>query len=141
MRVLFPGSFDPFTDGHANIVDRALRLFDELVVAVGENSDKTYMFSAEERVRKIAERYADEPRVTVIGFNGMTVDCCRCNGCTAIVRGIRNAKDWEYEATVAAVNQRLAPEIETILLPADSHLRDVSSTLEREKIMHGFRDR
>lgn len=136
MLALFPGSFDPFTDGHDNVVQRALRLFDAVVVAVGENSDKHYMFSSEDRVRRIAERYVSEPRVRVVCYSDMTVDCCRRNGCGAIVRGVRNAQDWEYEATVAAVNQRLAPDIETVLLPADSHLRDVSSTLEREKLMH-----
>lgn len=136
MLVLFPGSFDPFTDGHANIVKRALQLFDGVVVAVGENSDKRYLFSSEERVQKIAERYADEPRVRVVCYSDMTVDCCRRCGCGAIVRGVRNAQDWEYEATVAAVNQRLAPDIETVLLPADADLRDISSTLEREKLLH-----
>lgn len=136
MLVLFPGSFDPFTDGHANIVKRALRLFDGVVVAVGENSDKRYLFSSEERVQKIAERYADEPRVRVVCYSDMTVDCCRRSGCGAIVRGVRNAQDWEYESTVAAVNQRLASDIETVLLPADTDLRDISSTLEREKLLH-----
>ena len=137
MLVFFPGSFDPFTDGHDNIVRRALRLFDGVVVAVGENSDKKYLFSAEERVRQIAERYADEPRVSVVQYSDMTVDCCRRCGCGAIVRGVRNERDWDYEATVAAVNQRLAPDIETVLLPADADLRDISSTLEREKLLHG----
>lgn len=136
MFVLFPGSFDPFTDGHDNIVRRALRLFDKVVVAVGENSDKHYLFPSEERVRQIAARYADEPRVSVVRYDDMTVDCCRRNGCQAILRGVRNARDWEYEATVAAVNQRMAPDIETLLMPADGDLRDVSSTLEREKLLH-----
>lgn len=138
MLVLFPGSFDPFTDGHDNIVRRALRLFDAVVVAVGENSDKQCLFSPEERVALVKQRYAAEPRVSVVCYSDLTVDCCHRCGCSAIVRGVRNATDWEYEATVAAVNQQLAPDIETLLLPADAELRNVSSTLERERLLHGL---
>ncbi|KWW30073.1 MAG: pantetheine-phosphate adenylyltransferase [bacterium P3] len=136
MKVLFPGSFDPFTEGHSNIVCRALRLFDSVVVAVGENSDKDCLFPASEREEQISRRYAGEPRVSVVRYSDMTVDCCRRNGCGAIVRGVRNARDLEYEQTVAAVNHRLAPEIDTLLFPADPALRDVSSTLERERLLH-----
>ena len=85
MRVLFPGSFDPFTEGHDNVVRRALRLFDGVVVAVGENSDKRYLLTAEERVGQIAARYVEEPRVEVVQYSDMTVDCCRRCGCGAIV--------------------------------------------------------
>lgn len=133
---LFPGSFDPFTEGHDNIVCRALRLFDGVVVAVGVNSDKHYYFPIDERVRAIQQRYADNPRVSVVSFNDMTVDCCRRCGCSVIVRGVRNAADWDYEQTVAAVNHSLAPDIETIILPADDKLRDISSTLRREQLLH-----
>lgn len=136
MIALFPGSFDPFTSGHDDIVRRSLHLFDEVVVAVGVNSDKHYMFSADERVASIRQRYSDEPRVRVVQFSDMTVDCCRREGAGVIVRGVRNAKDMAYEQTVAAVNFRLAPEIETVMLLADPALVDVSSTLEREKLTH-----
>lgn len=136
MNALFPGSFDPFTDGHANIVQRALLLFDTVVIAVGMNSDKHYLFPHEERVHQIAIRYATEVRVRVVGYSDMTVDCCTRNDCAVIIRGVRNAQDWEYESMVAAVNQKLDPNIETILLPAAAALRDVSSTLEREKLLH-----
>lgn len=136
MIALFPGSFDPFTQGHANLVARVLNLFDAVVVAVGVNSDKNYMFSAQQRVEAIRQRYKEDSRVRVVAFSDMTVDCCRREGAGVIVRGVRNAQDMQYEQTVAAVNHRLAPEIETVLLLADPELVDVSSTLEREKLMH-----
>lgn len=137
MTVLFPGSFDPFTDGHHRIVSRALALFGNVVVAVGVNSDKSYMFSVEQRVEAIRQRFSDEPRVSVVHFSGMTVDCCREVGAFCIVRGVRDAKDWAYEKTVAEVNYQLAPDIETVLLIAEPGLEDVSSTLERERLSHG----
>lgn len=133
---LFPGSFDPFTVGHEALVRRALRLFDVVVVAVGVNSDKHYMFSLEERVRRIEELFAGNAAVRVCHFADMTVDCCRRNGAQFIVRGIRNDADFEYEKTVAAVNHSLAPEIETVLLMAEPGMEEVSSTIERERILH-----
>ena len=133
---IFPGSFDPFPQGHAILVARVLNLFDAVVVAVGVNSDKNYMFSAQQRVEAIQQRYKEDSRVRVVAFSDMTVDCCRREGAGVIVRGVRNAQDMQYEQTVAAGNHRLAPEIETVLLLADPELVDVSSTLEREKLMH-----
>lgn len=136
VRVLFPGSFDPFTEGHDNIVRRALALFDGVVVAVGVNSDKHYLLPVAERVQRIRQRYAGESRIQVVDYDGMTVDCCRRQGCSAIVRGVRNAADLEYEQMVAAVNKSQAPDIDTLLFPAEERLRDVSSTLERELMTH-----
>lgn len=133
---LFPGSFDPFTVGHEALVRRALRLFDGVVIAVGVNSDKHYMFSQEERVRRIRELFAGNEAVRVCHFADMTIDCCRRNGARFIVRGIRNAADFEYEKTVAAVNHRLAPDIETVLLMAEPGMEEVSSTIERERLLH-----
>lgn len=133
---LFPGSFDPFTSGHEVIVRRALALFDKVYVAVGVNSDKHYMFSLEERIEKIRSRFADEGRVEAVAFSGMTVDLCHRLGAQFIVRGIRNAQDLEYEQTVAAVNQKLDPTIDTVILLADLEHKDISSTLERERLTH-----
>jgi pantetheine-phosphate adenylyltransferase len=133
---LFPGSFDPFTSGHEVIVRRALALFDKVYVAVGVNSDKHYMFSPEERIEKIRSRFADEGRVEAVAFCGMTVDLCHRLGAQFIVRGIRNAQDLEYEQTVAAVNQKLDPTIDTVILLADLEHKDISSTLERERLTH-----
>jgi pantetheine-phosphate adenylyltransferase len=133
---LFPGSFDPFTSGHEVIVRRALALFDKVYVAVGVNSDKHYMFSPEERIEKIRSRFTDEGRVEAVAFSGMTVDLCHRLGAQFIVRGIRNAQDLEYEQTVAAVNQKLDPTIDTVILLADLEHKDISSTLERERLTH-----
>lgn len=133
---LFPGSFDPITRGHEAIVRRALSLFDKIIVATGVNSDKQYMFSTQERVEKIEEMFADEPRVQSGAFSGMTIDYCHEIGAGFIIRGVRDAKDLEYEQTIAAVNQKLDPTIDTIILLADLEHRDISSTLEREKLIH-----
>ncbi|MBR1850944.1 MAG: pantetheine-phosphate adenylyltransferase [Bacteroidales bacterium] len=136
---IFPGSFDPITPGHEAIARRAMRLFDSVVIAVGVNSDKHYMFSPEERVAKIKALFANEPSVEVIAYSGMTIDLCHQLGAQCIVRGIRNSADLDYEQTVAAVNQALDPNIETVLLLADEQHRDISSTLIREQLTHGAR--
>ena len=135
-KLLFPGSFDPFTIGHLNLVTRALQLFDKVVVAVGVNSDKQYMFSTEERMQRVREMVGDNPDVEVVSYSGMTVDCCREVGAIGILRGVRNTKDMEYEETVAAVNRTLAPDLETVILFADTAYKDISSTLERERLLH-----
>lgn len=133
---LFPGSFDPITLGHKAIVERALALFDKVIVAVGVNSEKKYMFSTEQRVARINEMFANELRVEAKKYYGMTIDFCHEVGAQFIVRGIRNAQDLEYEQTIAAVNQKLDPSIDTVILLADLQHRDISSTLEREKLTH-----
>lgn len=142
--VLFPGSFDPFTAGHEAIVRRVVPLFDRVVVAVGINSEKAEhadgdfggMFSVEERMARIRQMLADLPQVEVTSYRGMTVDLCHRLGAQAIVRGIRTAKDFEYEQTVAAVNRLQDPSIETLLVMADPEHINISSTLERERLSH-----
>lgn len=133
---LFPGSFDPFTRGHEAILRRVLPLFDSVVVAVGVNSEKHYMFSVEERMKRIREMLKDCPTVEVTSYSGMTVDLCHQIGAKVIIRGIRTAKDFEYEQTIAAVNRLQDTSIETLLLLADPEHVDISSTLEREKLSH-----
>ncbi len=133
---LFPGSFDPFTTGHEAILRRVLPLFDKVIVAVGVNSDKHYMFSLEERVALIRERLKDCPSVEVTSYQGMTIDLCHRLGAKVIIRGIRTSKDFEYEQTVAAVNRLQDPSIETLLLLADPEHVNISSTLERERLSH-----
>ena len=133
---LFPGSFDPFTAGHEAILRRVLPLFDRIVVAVGVNSDKHYMFSVEERMARIRAALTDCPTVEVTSYSGMTIDLCHRLDAKAIIRGIRTAEDFEYEQTIAAVNRLQDPSIETLLLLADPEHKDISSTLEREKMMH-----
>jgi len=133
---LFPGSFDPFTAGHEAILRRILPLFDKVVVAVGVNSEKRYMFSVEERLERIHSRLSDCPTVEVTSYTGMTIDLCHRLGAKVIIRGIRTAKDFEYEQTVAAVNRLQDPSIETLLVMADPDHINISSTLEREKLTH-----
>ena len=133
---LFPGSFDPFTAGHEAILRRMLHLFDKIVVAVGVNSEKQYMFSVDERLALIRKKLSDCPTVEVTSYSGMTIDLCHRLGAKVIIRGIRTAKDFEYEQTVAAVNRLQDPSIETLLVMADPDHINISSTLEREKLTH-----
>ena len=133
---IFPGSFDPFTAGHEAILRRVLPLFDRVYVAVGVNSDKQYMFSVAERLDIIRRTLADCPTAEAVSYTGMTIDLCHQLGAGAIIRGIRTAKDFEYEQTIAAINRLQDPSIETLLLLADPEHINISSTLERERLTH-----
>lgn len=133
---LFPGSFDPFTAGHEAIARRVAPLFERLIVAVGVNTEKHYMFSVSEREARIRRMLDDLPQVEVTSYDGMTVDLCHRLGAQCIVRGIRTAADFEYEQLVASVNRQQDPSIETLLVMADADHRLISSTLEREKLAH-----
>lgn len=135
-KALFPGSFDPFTAGHQAIVLRALALFDEIFIAIGVNTDKTYLFTPAQREMTIRQFFPGNHRIHIVQYSDMTVDLCHRLGIQFIVRGIRNAKDLEYEQTIAAVNHTLDPQIETILLMADNEHKDISSTLVREQLTH-----
>lgn len=135
-RALFPGSFDPFTNGHLELVRRALRLFDEVVVGVAVNPDKrTPLFTPEERVAMIEEVLADEPRASVTAYVGLTVDEARRLGAQALIKGLRLPSDFESELQQALMNRQLAPELETVFLAAgpteiflaSSILKDVAS--------------
>lgn len=130
-KVLFPGSFDPFTRGHADIVRRALTLFGKVVIAVGYNEQKAGWMPVEERVAAIKSLYADEPRVAVESYTGLTVDFAKERGITAIVRGVRTAADFEYELQMADVNRQLSG-IESVLLPASPQYASLSSSVVRE---------
>ena len=129
--VLFPGSFDPFTLGHADIVRRALQMFGGVVIAVGYNEQKTGWMPVEERVAAIRKLYADEPRITVERYTGLTVDFAREHGIGIIIRGVRTVADFEFEMQLADVNRQLTG-IETILLPASPQLASLSSSIVRE---------
>ncbi|MBO4840244.1 MAG: pantetheine-phosphate adenylyltransferase [Bacteroidaceae bacterium] len=130
-RVLFPGSFDPFTKGHANLVERGLQLFDHVVIAVGYNEQKQGWIPVQKRVEALKALYAGDSRVTVESYSCLTADFAKQCGATAILRGIRSVKDYEYEAQMADVNRQLSG-IETILLFADPQLSAVSSSIVRE---------
>ena len=133
---IFPGSFDPFTIGHKNIVDRALEsVADEVIVAIGINYEKKYMFSLEERLQAIREVYKDEPRVRVEGYEGLTTDFAKRVGGHFLLKGVRSVKDYEYERDMAEVNRRLTG-IETVLLFTDAQYSSVSSSIVRELISY-----
>lgn len=133
---IFPGSFDPFTVGHASIVERGLPLFDEIVIGVGVNENKRPLFTPEERVRSIAELYADEPRIRVVAYDDLTIDLARREQAGFILRGLRSVKDFEYERDIANMNFRLAG-VETILLFTEPHYSSISSSVVRELIAFG----
>jgi len=133
---LFPGSFDPFTRGHADIVRRALSMFDGVVVAVGYNEQKQGWMPVTERVGAIRKVFDGEPRVEVTSYSGLTIDLARQKGISVIVRGIRSMTDFEYEMQLADVNRRLSG-IETILLPTSPELASISSSVVRELARYG----
>lgn len=130
------GSFDPYTIGHHDILKRALPLFDQVVVGVGVNEHKQCMCSAQERVERIAALYADDPRVRVEQYSGLTVDFARRHGAGFIIKGVRSIKDFEYEREQADVNRQISG-IDTLLLMASPALASVSSSVVRELIHYG----
>ncbi len=134
---IFPGSFDPFTKGHEAIVEQALRLFDRVIIAIGENIGKRSLLSLEARKQLIADLYAGNERVECISYSTLTGDVAREVGASALVRGVRNSIDFEYERTLAQTNGRLFPEIETVLLLTPPTLSDVSSSTVRELLAFG----
>ena len=135
-KALFPGSFDPFTAGHFNILNRALTMFDEVVVAVGINQDKRSFFSTEQKLDMIRQAVKDIPGVSVLSYDGLTIDICRKLGIKHIVRGVRNMIDFETERSVADANRRLAPDIETIIIPTAQEFAHISSSAVRDIISH-----
>ena len=136
MKCLFPGSFDPFTLGHKSIVDRTLQFAEEVVIAIGVNTGKKSMFSLEERMAQIQKVYADEPRVKVASYEGLTTDFAESIGATAMVRGVRTAQDFEFERMLADVNRKLTG-IETILLITEPQYSAISSSVVRELLSYG----
>ena len=134
-KVIFPGSFDPFTIGHANLVERAVRLFDEVIIAVGYNEQKKGWLPVEERVRALREYYSAMPQVRVESYTGLTVDFAQSQGARFILRGVRSVKDYEYELGIADINARLA-DVETVVLLADPTISGISSSVVRE--LHRF---
>ncbi|MEM7163388.1 MAG: pantetheine-phosphate adenylyltransferase [Bacteroidota bacterium] len=131
-KALFPGSFDPFTKGHDSIVKRGLKFFDEIVIGIGINSTKKYYFTTEERIEMISELYKDFSGVSVIGFQGLTVDFCREINAHFLLRGLRNGADFEYEKNIAFTNEMLALDIQTVFLLTEQKYAAISSTILRE---------
>ena len=134
---LFPGTFDPLTLGHVDIINRSLPLFDKIVVGIGSNVAKAPMFSAEQRVQWIKEIYKDEPKVQGAFYEGLTVNYCKVIGAQFILRGIRYVSDFEYEKTIADANRTLDNSIETIFLTGEPKYTSVASTIVRDIIRNG----
>lgn len=135
-KAIFPGTFDPFTIGHYSVVKRALTFMDEIVIGIGVNESKRTWFPTEKRLDMIRKLFADEPRITVEAYSGLTIDFANQCGAKFIVRGIRTVHDFEYEETIADVNRKLSG-IETILLFTEPELTSVSSTIVRELLKYG----
>lgn len=133
---LFPGSFDPFTSGHLNILTRALAIFDEVVVAVGINQAKKGFFTMDQREDIIRQATKDLKGVRIISYDGLTVDICRELGIRHIVRGVRNMTDFDNEQAVADANRHLAPEIDTIIIPTAQEYSHISSSAVRDVVSH-----
>ena len=134
---LFPGTFDPLTLGHTDIIDRALPLFDKLVIGIGRNSNKVPMFSEKQRLKWAREIYKNNSIVEVMAYDGMTVDCCKKTGANFILRGIRYVNDFEYEKAIADMNRSLDQKIETIFLTCLPQFTSVASTLVRDVLKNG----
>lgn len=135
---VFPGSFDPITTGHVSIVKRALPLFDKIIVAVGVNSQKQYLFTLEKRLEWLKAVFADEPKVEIDYFEGLTAHYCNKIGANFLLRGLRNASDFDYEKTISQLNSIVGHNLETVFLISLPEFSHISSTIVRELIKgHG----
>lgn len=135
-KAVFPGSFDPITLGHTDIIERALPLFDEIILAIGINADKKYMFSLEDRVRFLEETFKNEPKIKVATYNGLTVDFCKEQDAPFILRGLRSGTDLDYEKAIGQTNFKLSG-IESIFLITSSGKSHISSSIVRDVIRNG----
>ena len=135
-KAIFPGSFDPITLGHEDIIKRGISLFDEIVIAIGINADKKYMFPLEDRKRFIEETFKNEPKVTVITYEGLTIDLCKKIDADFILRGLRNPADFEFEKAIAHTNRHLS-QIETVFLLTAARTSYISSSIVRDVLRNG----
>lgn len=135
-KAVFPGSFDPITLGHVDIIERALPLFDEIILAIGTNSNKKYLFSLEKRLAFLKETFKAEPKIKVTTYKGLTVDFCKEIDAEFILRGLRNGIDLEFEKAIGQTNCKME-EIETVFLMASSGFEHISSTIVRDVMQHG----
>lgn len=135
-RAVFPGSFDPITLGHFDIINRGLQLFDEIIVAIGVNAEKKYMFPLEQRKKFIEEAFKGESKVKVITYEGLTIDLCKKIDAQFILRGLRNPADFEFEKAIAHTNRRMS-KIETVFLLTAAKTSYISSSIVRDVIRNG----
>jgi len=131
---IFPGSFDPITVGHVDIVNRALPLFDTIIIAIGVNTQKKYLYSLEQRMNWLLETFGSEKKIEIASYEGLTINFCKEKNADYILRGIRSAADFEYEKTIAHLNNAMYETIETILILSKPELSSISSTIVREII-------
>ncbi|MCE2962035.1 MAG: pantetheine-phosphate adenylyltransferase [Chitinophagales bacterium] len=132
---VFPGSFDPITIGHVDIVKRSIPLFDKIIIAIGVNTQKKYLFSLEQRTQWIKEVFKNYPTIEVSSYMGLTINYCKEIGADYLLRGIRSASDFEYEKTIAHLNHSMESGIETILMLSPPEYSSISSTIVREIIL------
>ncbi len=137
MIAIYPGSFDPPTNGHLNIIERATKIFDRVIVAVAVNADKTPLFTADERVAILQEIFAKQANITIDKFTGLMVDYARAQQARMILRGIRNMSDYEYESQMALANKAMAPGLETIFLMAEGRHAHLSSSIIKDVVRYG----
>ncbi|MBC7426896.1 MAG: pantetheine-phosphate adenylyltransferase [Bacteroidia bacterium] len=133
---LFPGSFDPITKGHVDIIKKGLLIFDRIVVAIGKNSKKNNLFDIDQRAEWIRQVFKDEKRVSVETYDGLTIEFCKKINAGFILRGLRSPGDFEYEQNIAYANKELVPDIETVFLLSGLSYSNISSTIVREVIIH-----
>ena len=133
---VFPGSFDPITLGHVNIIERALPLFDKIIIAIGVNSQKQSFFTLEQRLKWLDELYHEKNNIEVKSYDGLTVEFCNAVGADYILRGVRNSTDFDYEKTIASLNKSMYSNIETIVFVSDPAFSHISSTIVRELIRY-----
>lgn len=134
---LFPGTFDPVTLGHTDIIDRALPLFDKMFIGIGRNTNKQPMFSEEQRLNWLKDIYKGNSKVEAIVYDGLTVNCCKLVNANFILRGIRYVNDFEYEKAIADMNRSIAENIETVFLTCLPQFTSVASTLVRDVLKNG----
>ena len=134
-KAIFPGSFDPITLGHVDIINRGITLFDEVIIAIGENSSKDYMFSLRERMNFIESAFKDNPKVRVMSYSGLTIDFCKEVEVNLILRGLRNPADFEFEKAIAQTNRKLST-LETVFLLTSAQTSFISSSIVREIIRY-----
>ena len=136
-KAIFPGSFDPITNGHYDIIKRGVSLFDEVIVAIGVNAEKKYMFSSEKREEWIRSVFKDEPRVNVAVYSGLTVDFCKKNNAEFIIRGLRTSSDFEFEKAIAHMNAAISGGIETAFILSELKFAALSSSIVRDILRNG----
>ena len=135
-RAIYPGTFDPITNGHADLIERAARMFDEVIIGIAANPSKKPLFTLEERVSLISTVTHDLENVTVIGFSGLLAEFARTQNATILIRGLRAVADFEYEFQLANMNRRLNPELESVFLTPAEENSFISSTLVKEVALH-----